>query len=217
MKPILVNKKRRTKFFNIRKGAIAFLGICVLISCHEKRFDSEKELWVYIKNPENGYHHQKVVGTIKYELTYRPTDILVKQELGRNTSKTAVDSLRKIYGDYLYFNLNLSANGHELLSSVSVNKNAFGSLVKQLSFNMRDKAQIITMSRDTLSLVDYNYSRLYGMSNSTNLLLVFARDEAILKEEYCHVTIEDFGLGTGDVSFKLFLHQLKKEPKLSFL
>ena len=217
MKCIQVNKKLRTRLCSLWKGVIILLAICIVVSCTTKQFDSEQELCAYIKNPENGYYHEKVIGAIKYELTYRPTDILVKQELGENASIAAVDSLRSSYGKYLYFNLSMSSNGQELLNSRSRDKNAFGTMVSQLAFGMKDKVQLISKSRDTLSLLDYNYPRMYGTSKSTNMLLIFPRDEAVLNQEYCHIAVKDFGFETGEVGFKLYLKFLKNEPKLNIL
>jgi hypothetical protein len=47
-------------------------------------------------------------------------------------------------------------------------------------------------------------------------MLVFNRDSQIFKEDYCFLTIEDFGLNTGDVSFKIATKNVLNEPKLRF-
>lgn len=185
-------------------------------SCKQKTFDSEKELWAYVHNPENGYQYQKNIGTISYVLTYRPTDILVQQELAADFSKDKIDSLRKKYGDYLYFNLSMSANNQELLNSQAGNRNAFGAMVNKLAFGMGEKVHLISRERDTIPLADYIYPRMYGMSNSTNLLLVYPKDEKVLQNDFFHFTVEDLGLGTGEVSFKVPVKNIVDEPKLNF-
>ena len=66
------------KIFQCSLCIVLSMGI---VSCANKKFDSEKELWAHVKGEENGYHYVKTLGTVSYALTYRPTDVLVKQEL----------------------------------------------------------------------------------------------------------------------------------------
>ncbi len=192
------------------------LVLCSLASCQTKTFDTEEELWAYIKNPENGYHYQKQVGDVYYSLTYRPTDVLVKQFMVTDFQANKLDSLREIYSNYLYFNLSLSSNGQELLSGQAGDRNAFGTMVNQLAFDMDNKVHLISKKRDTIPMADYVYPRMYGMTNSTNLLLVYPKDKRLFAEDFFHFTIEDLGLATGEVGFKIPVENLKKEPKLNF-
>ncbi|WP_350284670.1 hypothetical protein [uncultured Croceitalea sp.] len=207
-------KDNKTALF-FAKGMLCLAVLGITSGC-QKKFSSEKELWTYIKNPENGYHLEKTMGHIKYALTYRPTDVLVKQSLTDDFDQMAIDSLRQIYGDYLYFNLSMSANDQELLNSKAADRAAFGTMVNQLAFGMDNKVHLITKSRDTIPLADYIYPRMYGMANSTNLLLVYPKDKAALNEDYFHFTIEDLGFATGEVGFKVPTKPIVQEPQLTF-
>lgn len=211
-------KDRDTRLW--RNKIIGFTGMAVVLftitSCKQNTFNSEETLWAHVKDGANGYTYEKRVGNMSYSLTYRPTDVLVKQELGENYTKEQVESLRNKYEEYLYFNLSMSANNKELLSSRAGNRNAFGAMVNQLAFGMADKVHLYSQSKDTVPMVDYVYPRMYGMSNSTSLLLVYPRDKALLDQDFFHFAIEDLGFATGEVRFKLLTASLKSEPKLNF-
>ncbi|WP_420603223.1 hypothetical protein [Flagellimonas sp.] len=197
------------------RGLFAF-SLILLIGCGQNTFDSEKELLAYIKNTDNGYRYEKVIGNVVYTLTYRPTDIIVKQELDNNHSSTNVEDLRKKYGDYLYFNLGMKANNQELLSSRMGGRAAFGAMVNQLVFGMGEKVHLISQKRDTIPMADYIYPRTYGMSNSTNILLVYPKNKKLLSEDFFHITIEDLGLSTGEIGFKIPVKPLENEPQINF-
>ncbi|MEC7265413.1 MAG: hypothetical protein VXW38_16855 [Bacteroidota bacterium] len=199
-------------------GVIVILVLLPLlfVNCRQNTFNSEEELWSYVKDANNGYHYEKVIGNVVYTLTFRPTDVLVQQELGDFYTEKKVDSLREKYGNYLYFNLGMSANGQELLNSAVDDRNAFGSMVNQLAFGMEQRIHLISQKRDTVPLADYIYPRMYGMSNSTNMLLVYPKDQELLKGDYFHFTIEDLGFSTGEVGFKIPTKKLNQEPKLNF-
>ncbi|MGW9686763.1 hypothetical protein [Flagellimonas sp. 2504JD1-5] len=196
--------------------AIVTISLILLIGCGQNTFDSEKELLSYVQKTANGYHHEKAIGNVVYTLTYRPTDVLVRQELGTSFSQEDVDKLREKYGNYLYFNLGMKANNQELLNSQAGNRNAFGAMVNQLAFGMGQKVHLISQKRDTIPMADYIYPRMYGMSNSTSMLLVYPKDKRLLEEEFFHFTIEDLGLATGEVGFKIPVKPLKNEPTINF-
>ncbi len=185
------------------------------MSCFQKSFDTNDALWEYIKDENNGYIAHKTIAGVNYSLLYKPTDLLVQQELGSATDKTQVDNLRNKYGKYCYFNLSMSRGGQELLSSVAGDRQAFGKMVNELSFGMESKIHLYTENRDTIAMAEYSYPRMYGMSKSTSLLLVYPRDELEAAKEI-HLAIEDLGFGTGEVRFKQAMNKIKKQPELQF-
>ncbi len=186
-------------------------------SCSQKTFDNKEELMAYVVDPENGYTQQKTVNGVNFSLAYRPTDMLVQQELSEHAEKSELDSLRKKYGEYMYFNLSLSKNNKEVLNGLVSNRNGFEVMVNQLAFGMGEKVHLISQTRDTISLADYIYPRLYGMSGSTNILFVYPRDKKIIGKEFFYLTIEDLGLETGEVGFKIPTKSVKNEPKLNLI
>lgn len=199
----------------IKRNSLFFLFFLILSSCSTKTFDTLEEIFAYVADEENGYFYTKEINGVNYTLQYRPTDVMVQQELGEKPTKEQVNKLRNKYNNYLYFNLSMSLNGQELLSNVVRDKAQFGQMVNDLAFNMNEKVHIFTPEKDTLAMTDFVYPRLYGMTNSTTILIVYPRSEKYLKEDYLNFTIEDLGLDTGEVSFKLQTRPLKNEPKLN--
>jgi len=99
---------------------------------------------------------------------------LVDQEIGgEKVSKTEIDSLRKKYNKYLYFNLSMSRNNKELLSTTPQNRNEFGAMVSQLAFEMGNKVHLFTENRDTIEIADFVCPRMYGMSKATTIMFVY--------------------------------------------
>ncbi|QKX03542.1 hypothetical protein HN014_00970 [Aquimarina sp. TRL1] len=194
------------------------LGACMIFgSCKQTTFDTKEALWTYLKDPENGYTHTKMIRGVRYTITYKPTDLLVDQELGgQQKEPRVIDDLRSKYSPYLYFTLSMAKNQQELLNTVAGDKQRFGAMVNQLAFGMEEKIHCFTPSKDTIALADYNYPRMYGMSGATTMLLVYPKEAAILNAEYINLTIEDLGLNTGEVRFKIPTDIIRSAPTLRF-
>lgn len=189
-----------------------------LCSCSSnKTFNSKVELLDYLKDPDNGYLQSKSVNGVDFILMYRPTDLLVLQEIeGKETGPKLIDSLRKHYEQYLYFNLSLSKHKKDLLSVVPNNQAEYGALVNQLAFQMREKIHLFTQHKDTLQLVDFVFPRMYGMSKSTNMMFIFSKEEKTLNSNFLQFSISNMDLKTGEVKFKILSENIKNEPQLSF-
>lgn len=202
--------------FAVSKFLLTILLSVVLSSCGSKTFENEADLWAYIKDPDNGYLQEKTVNGVHFSLLYKPTDLMVAQEI-RNTNGNAqiIDSLRGKYGQYTYFNLTMSRGNQELLNSVAGDRNKFGSMANRLLFGMKTYIHLYSNSRDTIKMIDYVYPRMYGLSKNTSLLLVYPKEEIEGSQEI-NMSIKDLGFGTGDISFKYDQSLLKKNPHINF-
>lgn len=198
------------------KNSLQLLFILVLISSCDKKFDTVEKMHAYIQEEENGYKYKKTIMGVDYVLQYRPTDLLVKQELDNVVDPAQVEKLREKYNKYLYFNLSMSKNNQELLNSVARDKAKFGQMVNDLAFGMEEKVHLYTPEKDTLTMVDFIYPRMYGMSNATSIMIVYPRDKKYMNQDYLNFTIGDLGFGTGEIKFKLSTTALKDEPQLRF-
>ena len=196
---------------------LSFLGILIIGCQGHKTFNTEDDLTMYLHEESNGYTQHKTINGVEYTLLYRPTDLLVNQELGdASASAEQISAYREKYKNYLYFNLSMSKNNKELLSVAPKNQNEFGAMVNQLAFGMDQKVHLFTQSKDTLEMADFIYPRMYGMSRATTIMFVFPRETEPLNEDYLNFTIEDLGLYTGEVKFKIDTKKIKNEPKLKF-
>jgi hypothetical protein len=200
----------------MRRNSVLLLLLLLLISCQNKTFDTVEEITTYINEEDNQYRYSKTINGVKYELTYRPTDLLVNQEVGNKKNKKQIELLRKKYSKYMYFNLSMSLNDRELLSNVVRDKQKFGQMVNDLAFGMEEKVNLFTPKKDTLSMADFIYPRMYGMTNNTTIMIVYPRDKKYLEDEYINFTIQDLGFDTGEVKFKINTNSIKNEPQLKF-
>lgn len=168
----------------------------------------------YILDEDNGLIQSKTVGDYRIELIYRPTDLIVSQELQGETMDTIrVQELRRKYANYLYFLLKVSKGGREVLN-LENDQQEYSKLLLTMAFNMPEYVSIV-QGRDTTALKDFMLDRTYGMSNSTNLLLVFECKDQTLKEDI-QIILSEFGLGIGSIKFQFNSAQIKKAPRLWF-
>ncbi|SNR62829.1 hypothetical protein SAMN04488009_2830 [Maribacter sedimenticola] len=207
--------KVNRQIFFFKRVLLSFFVVLLLSSCNQNVFDSKKELLAHLQDPDNGYVQKKEINGLNFTLTYRPTDMLVQQVINERTTQKELDSVRSKYGKYMYLNISISNNGKEVLNSVINRKSDFGGMVNELAFGMGQKVHLISQSRDTLELLDYIYPREYGMGKATNMMFVYPRNDEFLKNDYFHLTIEDIGLKTGEVGFKIPTNLLIHEPKLN--
>jgi len=199
----------------IKNSLLSLLLLLIISSC-TKTFDTQEEMNDFIKDEDNGYNYKKTIVGVDYVLQYRPTDLLVKQELGDEIDVARVEKLRQKYNKYLYFNLSMSKNNQELLNGVARDKAKFGQMVNELAFGMEEKVHLYTPEKDTLAMADFIYPRMYGMSNATSIMIVYPRETKFMNQDYLNFVIEDLGLDTGDIKFKLNMQALQKEPQLRF-
>ena len=190
--------------------------MCLAFGCSTKSFDTAEALQLYIQQPENEYVYTKTVNGVDFSVLYKPTDLLVNQELGDHKSAEIVDSLRDKYKAYLYFTVAMSKNNQELLSNVAGNKQRFGAMVNELAFGMEQKVHLYTPKKDTIELVDYIYPRMYGMSGATTILFVYPREKRVTNQEFMTLSIEDLGFYTGEVKFKIPTKIIANEPRIQF-
>lgn len=189
------------------------LLILIISSCNEKHFDNSQELLTYINKKEHGYTQEKVIGGIKFKLLLKPTDLVAAQEIEDDMAKTGIDSIRRKYSHFIYFNLTISKNNKELLSAIPTDQAQFGALMNQISFDMSENIHLFDTKKDTFQMLDYIYPRMYGLSKSTSLLLIYEKNK-ISTTENLFLTIEEFGLNTGEVKFRIPSELLKKTLNL---
>lgn len=193
---------------------LIILLLSVFCTCSSPRSVSKEQLMAYVLDEDNGLIQSKTVGDYRIELIYRPTDLIVSQELQGETMDTIrIQELSRKYGDYLYFLLQTSRGGREVLN-LENGQQEYSKLLQTMAFRMPEYVSMI-QGRDTTALKDFMLDRTYGMSNTTNLLLVFECKDKSFKEDL-QIIVGEFGLGIGSVKFQFDPADIKNAPKLSF-
>ncbi len=191
------------------------LAICVLSACTPE-YLTEKELQEYVIESET-LNKSREFKDYKIQMTYRPNDLLVAQELGGEIapSKTELDRLTTKYKNYDYFIFSLSKDDKEALYAGSNGFDQFSELVQTLSFRMTNYVNATTSGADTLEVADYVFPRTYGMGMSTNLMFVFNKEKS-LDDEWVQVNVKEFGMGLGNQVFRFNRKELDNHPHINF-
>ena len=95
------------------KNCLFICCMFLLLSCSQKTFENKEALWTYLKEADNGYLQEKNINGYNFSLLYKPTDLLVLQELEENPTQQSIKALREKYKKQLYFTLSMSKNGKE--------------------------------------------------------------------------------------------------------
>jgi hypothetical protein len=190
--------------------AAAFL---MLVSCKKTVVHSPEELTAFVGDEENGCIQKSVTGKTVISVTYRPTDLIVHQEIGEEpVEKKIIDSLRNKYSKYYYFILSLSHDDKEALHQVG---DQYSDMVNTLSFHMSEFVTMTTAASDTIPVGDFMLNRTFGMSASTDLLFVFNREKSKDKD-WVQFNLNEFGLGVGNQRFRFKTKDLEEVPTIDF-
>jgi hypothetical protein len=198
----------------MRNLSILLILVSIMFACEQKEFSSVDELSKFVADPKHEFTQQAESNGVKITLAYRPTDLLVAQELGESSKDVAaIDNARKKYGQYYYFILSLSANNTEALTP-SNSGDKYSELVQTLSFRMHDYVTMTTSASDTIPVGDFMLNRTYGLSQSTDILFVFNREKSN-DQEWVQFNLNEFGLNTGNQRFRFSVKKLEDAPHLA--
>ena len=189
--------------------------LCLMFTSCNKPV-TKQELTTYLNDPDNGLKQEVKIGSYKISLTYRPTDLLVEQDLFGDTTVETIEAKRTEYNAYYYFILNMSLGENDVLYKGSTNQLQFSASLNKLNFGLSEYIYAIADEKDTINLADYYVPNLYGMGGTTQILLVFPKDISIIYEEL-EVTVKELGFGTGQQKFKFKIKDMNNVPELKLL
>jgi len=198
------------RFFCVILTALA------LSSCSRPEFLTPEELQLFILDEENNLKKSEEVNNYRIEVTYRPTDLLVNQEIGDElVDGNKLEQLQKKYNGYYYFILSLSKNKKEALHQMDGDMERYSELVQTLSFEMTQYANLTTSTQDTIPVGDFILNRTYGVSASTDILFAFNKEKSRGKD-WVQFNLNEFGLGVGNQRFRFSTKDLDNAPKINF-
>lgn len=193
---------------------LPFSSLLLLGSCKPSTVSSEKELIKFVQDEDNGLKKKVTAGELEITLTYRPTDLLVAQEVGDAPTAEKIATARKKYSSHYYFILSLSKGGREALHQTD-NFEQYSELVQKLSFRLPEFANMTTAAQDTIPVADFILNRTYGLASSTDLLVVFNKEKASGKE-WVQFNLNEFGMNTGNARQRFLVRDLEGCPTISF-
>lgn len=215
------NKKRKFSIRTYRRTVsprllffLLILSVLHITACTPKSL-SKEELIQHIADEDNGLSKSQVFKDFQLKVSYRPTDLLVLNEIGDHSEleQNDLETLRKKYQDHHYFTLSISKAEKEALYSGVESYEQFGDLVQTLSYRMGNYVNLTTSQQDTVFIADYAYQRTYGMNKATQLLFVFP-DEELENPKWVQFNLKEFGLGLGIQNFRFNMQDLSNAPNL---
>jgi len=189
------------------------IGLLFLAACSGPTHLSEKELGQYVLDPSNGLIQKKEASGLEIQVYYKPTGLLVAQELDNQKDSIAYRDLYEKYGQYAYFILDLSSNDKNALYQ-SGSYDRFSENLQTLAFRMDQYTNLTTSALDTIPVADFIYPRMYGMSSSATVMFVFS-NEKLFTSDWVSFNLSEFGMGSGNQQFRFDVSDLKAAPKLS--
>lgn len=174
----------------------------------------EDELGKYVLDIDNGLIKKREVGGLNIEVYYKPTGLLVAQELDGEKDSVSYQQLYEKYGKYAYFILDLSSNNKNALYQ-SGSYDRFSENLQTLAFRMDQYVNLTTSALDTIPVADFIYPRLYGMSSSATVMFVFNK-EKVDSSDWVSFNLSEFGMGSGNQVFHFDVDDLKKAPRLKY-
>jgi hypothetical protein len=185
---------------------ILALSFMLPFGCKPTRLD-EQALMAFVQNEENGLVKKETYGTFTLSAYYKPTDLIVKQQLLKNTQRE-IDSLKNAYAQYAYFVLSLEKDGKDLESSFALNAGTFAEKILYLTSAFPENIRLMA-GNEQYTLEDYLYTRSYG-SGPSQFLLVFKRPV----ENSLTLTVKGYDLGFGQVDFAFAQADINNIPPL---
>lgn len=195
---------------------LLILSLFSTFSCGSPDYLTAEELNTFIKENGNGLVKTVDINNYRIDVTYKPTDLWVYQEVGDEpATREQLEVFRNKYSPYYYFIVSLSKNNKEALHQVDGGMSQYSELVNTLSFRMSEYTTLTTSGQDTIPVGDFMLNRTYGLSASTDLLFVFSREKSD-NDEWIQFNLNEFGLGIGNQRFRFRKKDLDNTPKIRF-
>lgn len=197
----------RVSYYFFFFGSLLTLGGCT------KQPVSEAEMVKYIMDDSNGLIQRVKKDDIVLELIYRPTDLLVAQEVSDTTIKQdELDSLRSRFSNYSYFVLKLSREGQEATNQLATDLSHYTRAIDYLSFQIGQDIDLV-FGNERIDTEDFMHTRSFGGAKANTVMLAFK----IRPEELQDFAIEydDSLFGTGLTRFNFKVSDIESLPPIT--
>ncbi|MBO2009605.1 hypothetical protein [Hymenobacter negativus] len=172
----------------------------------------------YLANPAHGFTQTQEANGISVTCTYRPTDLLVSQELAQNANSTTsaqLDSVRRSYAGKTCFALALAKDSTAIENQFATNPTAFTQTLTYLSNGIAADVFLVTSPRDSVPALVSMYPRQYGNTPRSTVLLIFDTHQLNLEQGF-HLTFRSTAFNLGTLRFPFPAATLADLPALKF-
>lgn len=171
----------------------------------------------YLADPAHGLTHTTEANGNTITCAYRPTELLVLQDLaGRQAATPATrDSLARAYAGKTYCVLTLAHNGGEVENQFINDPTRYQQAISYLNTGIAADAMLATTPRDSVAAVASMYVRQYGTTGHSTVLLVFDTHQLTPQHGF-HLTLRGQRLELGTIQFAFAAADLAALPALKF-
>lgn len=189
---------------NRLKFILAFFISIMLVTACNTQINNKYELQQYSGDSNNGLIKEEKKGNIITTAHYIPYQLMFREPLDNGRIKSSIIHTNP---SKIYFSVHFSKDGKELLTQL--NMDMYSEILQTLSFRMTPFVSIRTDDGHELSPLDCFFQQTYGFSSNNELLLIFDSAE-ILKSEKYDLSITEFGLGIGDLTYSFLSKDIEK-------
>jgi hypothetical protein len=177
---------------------------------------SPTEYKAYLADPAHGLTHTVDANRATITCTYRPTDLLVLQDLAKAPANVVTqDSLAHNYLGKTYCTLKLACNGSEIENQFVNDPAAYQQALTYLDTGIATDAFLATTTHDSVAAVASMYVRHFGATGHSTVLLVFDTHQLTPQQGF-HLTLRGQHLGLGTLRFSFAARDLAALPALKF-
>lgn len=189
------------------------IAVMTLCACETPKNVSVFELNEYLNDPDHGLKHRQGNGDMQLVIEYRPTDLIVKQQLSDVVNNKEREVIKRQFDSLDYFVLRFSKNDKEVENSYVSDPARLSEIESYFSQGILSDLSMITPT-DTLRPVDVVYTRTFGMSRASSVLVVF-KSYLVHRTGSVDLYFEDSMLATGRSKFTIDIDDVKNIPALN--
>lgn len=202
-----------------------FLFFCIItLNACNKDFTTEKEMYKWMSNPENGLIKSRSINGIKITAKYFPPEYLLYKDLKTydEFSPSLKDSLMEWYKFNHTFLLNIALD-EENAKDIDVmrygvrNYEEYKEKFISMNFDLTDYLSL-KMKDKKLAPVLTNLENVYGLSNDRNIHVVFSTDEKTGYDDFEELDLvyNDEIFETGINHFVFHKKDIESTPAIKF-
>lgn len=188
--------------------------MCLLFAaCQPDAFNSAEDLKQFISEPSNNLVKKVVLNGIVVEVSFKPNDLLIHQEIGGGpTDHQRLVNLERKYEENYYFLIRLIKNDSTAQEDSVTRQpqfaDVYGSIYRSLS--------VITPEEDTIRSDQFTIEHINVANESAPEIMIVLSKKKSTYRDWIQFNLDEFGLGIGDHEFKFFINDLEHVPKLKF-
>ena len=204
------------RYYQLLRGASLLGGLGLLLgSCTTPLPPAEYR--AYLADPAHSLTHTTEANGATVTCTYRPTPLLVLQDLASVPAATPAtrDSLARAYVGKTYCTLTLARNGGEIENQLVNDPAAYQQALTYLNSGIAADTYLATTPHDSVPAAASMYVRQYGTTGHSTLLLVFDTHQLTPQQGF-HLTLHGQRLGLGTLRFPFAAADLAALPPLKF-